>query len=62
MVVYYPYFVAQKSGTLNIHLDKIIIEAVKDDLWNLVTDQKLDVSLIITKTMILLRVMGKKIF
>ena len=23
MVVYYPYFVAQKSGTLNIHLDKI---------------------------------------
>ncbi|MCI5679685.1 MAG: hypothetical protein MR278_06900 [Bacteroidales bacterium] len=37
MVIYYPYFVANKSGTLNIFWDGIIIEAVKDDLWNLVT-------------------------
>jgi len=49
MVVYYPYFVAHKSGTLNVYYDKTIIEAVKDDLWNLVTDQKLDVSLTIAK-------------
>ena len=37
MVIYYPYFVANKSGTLNIFLNNIVIEAVKDDLWNLVT-------------------------
>lgn len=37
MVIYYPYFVANKSGTLNVFLNDIVIEAVKDDLWNLVT-------------------------
>ncbi len=37
MVVYYPYFLANKSGTLNVYRDRIIIEAVKNDLWNLVT-------------------------
>lgn len=37
MVVYYPYFIANKSGTLNVFSDKVVIEAVKDDLWNLVT-------------------------
>ena len=37
VVIYYPYFVANKSGTLNIFLNDIIIEAVKADLWNLVT-------------------------
>lgn len=37
MVIYYPYFIAEKSGTLEIKSDEIIIEAVKDDLWNMVT-------------------------
>lgn len=37
MVIYYPYFLANKSGTLNVYRDKIIIEAVRQDLWNLVT-------------------------
>lgn len=37
IVVYYPYFIAEKSGTLNVFQDKVIIEAVKEDLWNLVT-------------------------
>lgn len=37
MVIYYPYFIAKKSGTLNVYKDMVIIEAVKDDLWNLVT-------------------------
>lgn len=37
MVIYYPYFIAKKSGTLNVYKDLVIIEAVKDDLWNLVT-------------------------
>lgn len=37
MVVYYPYFIANKSGTLNVFQDHAIIEAVPQDLWNLVT-------------------------
>ena len=37
MVIYYPYFVAKKSGTLEVRRDCVVIEAVKDDLWNLVT-------------------------
>ena len=37
MVIYYPYFLAEKSGTLDISSNSIIIEAVKGDLWNLVT-------------------------
>ena len=44
MVIYYPYFVANKSGTLEVKSDKVIIEAVKNDLWNLVTFSKKDVT------------------
>lgn len=48
MVIYYPYFVAKKSGTLCVDYDKVVIEAVKDDLWNLVTYSDREVTLIIT--------------
>lgn len=37
MIIYYPYFIAEKSGTLEISNERIVIEAVKEDLWNLVT-------------------------
>ncbi|WP_322175137.1 hypothetical protein [Acutalibacter caecimuris] len=37
IVVYYPYFLANKSGTLEVRGQKVIIEAVKADLWNLVS-------------------------
>ncbi len=37
MVIYYPYFIAKKSGTLHVFSDAITIEAVNEDLWNLVT-------------------------
>lgn len=47
MVIYYPYFIAEKSGTLNVFSNKIVIEAVKDDLWNLVTYSQKDVTIII---------------
>ena len=47
MVIYYPYFLAEKSGTLNVFHDKVIIEAIKDDLWNLVTYADKDVTIII---------------
>lgn len=44
MVICYPYFVADKSGTLEIRKDRTVIEAVKEDLWNLVTLSKRDVT------------------
>ena len=47
MVIYYPYFLADKSGTLNVFNDRIVIEAVKEDLWNLVTYSNKDVTIII---------------
>ena len=47
IVIYYPYFVANKSGTLNIFLNSVVIEAVKDDLWNLVTYSDRDVTICI---------------
>lgn len=47
MVIYYPYFIANKSGTLNVFSDRIVIEAVKDDLWNLVTFSDREVTIII---------------
>ena len=37
MVVYYPYFLAEKSGVLEINNIRTVIEAVEKDLWNLVT-------------------------
>lgn len=49
MVIYYPYFVAEKSGTLCVEADKIVIEAVEKDLWNLVTYADRNVTLIFTK-------------
>ena len=36
MVVYYPYFIARKSGTLCLSRDGYVIEAVNGDLWSLV--------------------------
>lgn len=47
MIIYYPYFLAEKSGTLNVCNNKIVIEAVKEDLWNLVTYSKKDVTIIL---------------
>lgn len=41
MVVYYPHFVAKKSGILKITADRVEIVAVKDDLWNLKDESKI---------------------
>ena len=49
IVIYYPYFIENKSGTLEVRNDKVIIEAVKDDLWNLVTYSDREVTIIIDK-------------
>ena len=46
IVIYYPYFIANKSGTLEVRSDKVIIEAVKDELWNLVTYSEREVTII----------------
>ncbi len=47
MIIYYPYFIAEKSGTLNVFNNKVVIEAVKDDLWNMVTYLKRNVTIIL---------------
>jgi hypothetical protein len=47
MVVYYPYFIAEKSGVIDINSCRTVIEAVEKDLWNLVTYGKKNVSIII---------------
>jgi hypothetical protein len=46
LILYYPYFIALKSGVIEVSRNRIVIEAVKDDLWNLVTDGKRDVTII----------------
>lgn len=46
MVIYYPYFIANKSGTLEVKRDCVIVEAVKKDLWNLVTYSDREVTII----------------
>lgn len=46
IVIYYPYFIAEKSGTLNVFRDRVVIEAVKEDLWNLVTYADREVTII----------------
>ena len=46
IVIYYPFFLAEKSGTLNIFNNKYVIEAVREDLWNLVTYSDREVTII----------------
>ena len=46
LVLYYPFFIAEKSGVLEVANDKVVVEAVKEDLWNLVTHGKKDVTII----------------
>lgn len=46
IVIYYPYFIAKKSGTLQVQRDRVVVEAVKDDLWNLVTYSDCEVTII----------------
>ncbi|BCJ95361.1 hypothetical protein acsn021_29300 [Anaerocolumna cellulosilytica] len=46
LVLCYPYFIARKSGVLDIRGNRIVIEAVKDDLWNLVTYNKRNVTVL----------------
>jgi hypothetical protein len=47
MVIYYPYFIADKSGVIDIKSDRTVIEAVDRDLWNLVTHGKKNITVIL---------------
>lgn len=47
LVIYYPYFIAEKSGVLEISSSRIVIEAVEKDLWNLVTNGRRDVTVVL---------------
>lgn len=62
MVTYYPYFIAHKSGTLNVFYDKTVIEAVNSNLWNMVTNHELDTSLVFSNEFVLQNYYGKKDF
>ena len=46
MIIYYPYFIADKSGVMEIALEKTVIEGVDGDLWNFVTYNKKDITII----------------
>ncbi len=46
LVLYYPYFIAMKSGVIEVSEKRVVIEAVKEDLWNLVTNNIKDVTII----------------
>lgn len=46
MVIFYPFFIAEKSGTLNVYKNRVVIEAVNKDLWNLVSHFDVDVTII----------------
>jgi hypothetical protein len=46
LVVYYPYFMALKSGIIEIQDNQTIIEAVDKDLWNLTTLGHKDLTII----------------
>lgn len=46
LIIYYPYFIAKKSGTLEVKPNGYVIEAVKKDLWNLVTHGYCDETII----------------
>ena len=48
MVIYYPYFIADKSGVLDISNDITVIEAVDKDLWNLVSFGRKDITIFIS--------------
>ena len=50
IVTYYPYFIAEKSGTLEISNTRIVIEAVEGDLWRLVTEGERDVTIMIAES------------
>lgn len=47
LIIYYPYFAAQKSGVLDIQENRTIIEAVDKDLWNLTTRGHKDLTIIL---------------
>ncbi len=49
IVIFYPYFIAKKSGVIDVSSTTITIEAVDKDLWNLVTHGNKDVTIIIDK-------------
>jgi len=47
LVIYYPYFIALKSGVIDLQDNQTIIEAVDKDLWNLTTFGRQDETIII---------------
>lgn len=61
-VIYYPYFIALKSGVLDISSDRTVLEAVEKDLWNLVTYGKKNVTVIVPKDLQGIQYFGQESF
>ena len=45
IIIYYPFFIADKSGTMEIHNKNVVIEAITGDLWKLVTENNKDITI-----------------
>lgn len=50
MVIYYPYFIADKSGVIDIKSSRTVIESVDKDLWNLVTHGRKNITIILEES------------
>lgn len=46
LIIYYPYFIALKSGIIDLQDNQTIIEAVDKDLWNLTTFGRKDETIV----------------
>jgi hypothetical protein len=49
LIIYYPYFLALKSGTIEMQAEQTVIEAVADDLWNLTNLGHKDLTVIVNE-------------
>lgn len=47
IVIYYPFFIADKSGVVDISQERTVIEGVNGDLWNLVSNGLKDETVVI---------------
>ena len=62
MVIYYPYFIAQKSGVLDMNCHRTVIEAVDKDLWNLVTHGRKNITAVFSSQRPDVQYFGDKAF
>jgi len=62
LIIFYPYFIALKSGIIDLQESKTIIEAVDKDLWNLTTFGRADETIIIDHLSGTISIFGDALF